>query len=377
MDWLDDWHLLGQPLSRWAVALGVTLVSLAVLVFFKKLVTGRFAKLASRTKTNLDDIVVGTLESTRLWFYVVAALFIGSIPLALSPEANQVLRRVAALCLLFQIGLWARTALRLGVAGWRERHADTADAAAAAAGVAFVGQLVVWSIVFVLALSNLGIEISALVAGLGIGGIAAALAVQNVLGDLFASLSIYFDRPFDLGDFIIVDDLMGSVSKIGMRSTQVRSLGGEQLVFANSDLAKSRIKNYKRMAERRIVFKVGVTYETPYALVERVPAMLREAVEGAGDVRFDRGHFQSFGDFSLVFEVVYYVLSPDYNAYMDVQQRINLTIMKRFQDEGIVFAYPTKMLHFEPTELRDALVERPGPDTADRGGMPRGRTPQR
>lgn len=374
MDWLRDWQLLGQPLLRWAIALGAAVVALAVLIVFKKVVTGRFARLAGRTKTSIDDIVVGTLESTRLWFYVVLALFIGSIPLALSVEANQILRRVAALCLLFQIGLWARTALRLSVARWRERHVDSADAAAAAAGVAFIGQLVVWSLVFVLALSNLGIEISALVAGLGIGGIAAALAVQNVLGDLFASLSIYFDRPFDLGDFIIVDDLMGSVTKVGLRSTQVRSLGGEQLIFANSDLAKSRIKNFKRMTERRVVFKVGVNYETPYDLVADVPRMIKEAVEGAGDVRLDRAHFQSFGDFALVFETVYYVLAPDYNTYADIQQRINLSLMKSFQDKGIGFAYPTTMLHFEPAELRRALKApaRDQPDTT-RGDAPQPR----
>jgi small-conductance mechanosensitive channel len=193
-------------------------------------------------------------------------------------------------------------------------------------------------------LDNVGIDVTALVAGLGVGGIAVALAVQNVLGDLFASLSIALDKPFTLGDFLIIDDYMGSVEHIGLKTTRIRSLSGEQLVFSNTDLLKSRIKNYGRMFERRVVFKIGVTYQTPRDKIELIPTIIREAIESQEPVRFDRSHFQAYGDFSLLFETVYYVLKPDYNLYMDIQQAINLEIHRRFEQESIEFAYPTQTL---------------------------------
>jgi small-conductance mechanosensitive channel len=219
-----------------------------------------------------------------------------------------------------------------------------------AAAIAFFARIAIWSIVFLAVLSNLGVEVDALIAGLGITGIAVAFALQNVLGDLFASLSIYFDRPFDIGDFIIVDDYMGNVDKIGMRSTRIRSLGGEQIVFANSDLARVRIRNYRRMRERRIFFAVGIEYNVAYEKVELAPKLLREAIEETANTRFDRAHFKSFGDFSLNYEIVYWVLAPDFPAYMDAQHAINLAIYKKFEDAGIPFAFPTRTLHIKADE---------------------------
>jgi len=202
----------------------------------------------------------------------------------------------------------------------------------------------------------MGVDITALIAGLGIGGIAVALALQNVLGDLFASLSIVLDKPFVIGDFIIVDDLLGTVEHIGLKTTRVRSLFGEQLVFSNSDLLNSRIRNYKRMHERRIVFSLGVTYQTPYEKLAAIPDIIREIIELQEQVRFDRAHFKEYGDFALEFEIVYYMLVPDYNAYMDTQQAINLALYERFEKEGISFAYPTQTLYVS-AEQRAALTE--------------------
>ncbi len=200
--------------------------------------------------------------------------------------------------------------------------------------------------VLLLSLQNVGVDVTALVAGLGVGGIAVALALQNILGDLFASLAIVLDKPFVLGDFINVGgEFLGSIEAIGLKTTRIRSLSGEQLVFSNSDLLGSRIRNYGRMAERRIAFTVGVTYETPKDRLAEIPGIIREAVEAQDKVRFDRSHFQKFGDFSLDFETVYYVLSPDYSTYMDIQQAINLRLFGEFGDRGIEFAYPTQTLH--------------------------------
>ena len=190
-------------------------------------------------------------------------------------------------------------------------------------------------------------------AGLGVGGIAVALAVQNILGDLFASLSIVIDKPFVIGDFIVVGEFMGTVEHVGLKTTRVRSLGGEQLVFANSDLLASRVRNYKRMNERRILFQFGVLYQTTAEQLEAIPQRVREVIETLEEVRFDRAHFFRFGESSYDFEVVYWMQNPDYARYMDAQQQINLGLVRAFKDMGVEFAYPTRTLYLEsPVEVR-------------------------
>jgi small-conductance mechanosensitive channel len=213
----------------------------------------------------------------------------------------------------------------------------------------FIAKIVLWVIVAMLTLQNLGVEVTALVAGLGVGGIAVALAAQNILGDLFASMSIVLDKPFVLGDFIVVDDAMGTVEKIGLKTTRLRSLGGEQLIFPNNKLLQSRIRNHKRMTERRVQFTVGVAYETPRETLQRIPTIVRDAIEAQPETRFDRAHFKSFGPSSLDFEVVYFVLKPDHRIYMDIQQAVNLLLLDRFAAEKIQFAYPTQTLHVRTT----------------------------
>jgi small-conductance mechanosensitive channel len=213
---------------------------------------------------------------------------------------------------------------------------------------------VIWSLVVLLTLDNVGVDITALVAGLGIGGIAVALAVQNIFGDLFASLSITLDRPFVVGDFLIVDDVLGTVESIGIKSTRLRSLSGEQIVMPNSDLLGSRVHNYGRMVERRVVFATSVTYETPIGMLERIPGLIRKVIEDQADTRFDRSHFAAHGSASLDFETVYYVRSPDYTRYMDIQQTINLTLHREFAKLGVEFAYPTQRLLVESVAVRDA-----------------------
>ena len=197
---------------------------------------------------------------------------------------------------------------------------------------------------------NLGINITAFVASLGIGGIAIALAAQSVLGDAFSSFAIFLDKPFQVGDFIIVGDLLGTVEHVGFKTTRILSLGGEQLIFSNSDLTGSRIKNYKRMRERRVRFSVGVIYQTSVENVKAIPPMVERVIKEHQGARFDRAHFKSFGDFALIYEVVFYVLSPDYNVYMDLQQSINFRLFEEFQKAGIEFAYPTQQLYITTTE---------------------------
>lgn len=342
---------LGNTLQEWAIAALVFAVLLVGLRLLQRFVTWRVAKLAERTPTRLDDLIVRVLRQTKLIFLLVVALYFSSFPLTLAGEGRTLLTRVVVIALLIQGGLWASAAIRFWVAGYRDRVVET-DAASATtmSALSFVGRLVLWVLVFLLILDNLQVDITALIAGLGIGGIAVALAVQNILGDLFASLSIVLDKPFVIGDFLIMDDYLGRVEHIGLKTTRLRSLSGEQLVFSNSDLLGSRIRNYGRMYERRVVFKIGVTYQTPREKLARIPQMIREAVESHELTRFDRSHFKEYGDFALVIETVYFVLKPDFNVYMDIQEAINLELHRRFEDEDIEFAYPTRTVFYRSVD---------------------------
>ena len=206
---------------------------------------------------------------------------------------------------------------------------------------------ILWIIAFIFLLDNFGFNISTLVAGLGVSGIAVAIAAQGILGDLFNYFVIFFDRPFELGDFIIFDDKLGSIEKIGIKTTRIRSLSGEQLIISNSNLVNARVHNYKRMERRRVVFRIGVTYQTSLEKLKKIPEMIRGFIESIDNTQFDRSHFQGYGDFALTFETVYYVLTPDYAVYMDIQQEINLKIYEAFEKEGIEFAYPTQTVYIE------------------------------
>lgn len=202
--------------------------------------------------------------------------------------------------------------------------------------------VLVWFVGVMFLLETLGMDVKAVIAGLGIGGVAVALAAQAVLGDLFSYFSILLDKPFDIGDFIVSGDHMGTIEKIGLKTTRVRSLSGELLIFSNSDLTSSRIKNYKHMNERRVVFNIGVEYSTPPAKLKQIPSIVKEIIESVPDTRFDRAHFYQFGDSSLDFEIVYFYLSPDYNRHMDARQEIHLKIFETLSKKGIAFAFPTR-----------------------------------
>lgn len=345
MELLSD-TLFENTLRTWASALGIAALVYLGLRVVTKVVVSRLASLARKTEIRWDDIVTAALGRTKGSLLLILSVYAGSLLLTLPGGLDTFLEHLTVIALLVQVGIWVSGAIRQWIAMTREERAEEDAAAVMTMNViGIAARITLWSMVLLLALDNLGVDVTALVAGLGVGGIAVALAAQNILGDLFASLSIVLDRPFVLGDFLIVDDKLGSVEEIGLKTTRVRSLSGEQLVFSNTDLLNSRIRNFGRMYERRVVFEIGVTYETPRESLKTVPGMIRSAIEEHGEqVRFDRAHFKEYGDFSLVFEVVYYVLGPDYNQYMDIQQDINFRIHESFEDEGIEFAYPTQTL---------------------------------
>ncbi len=346
-----DAIVMGNSKASWIVALCLTTALLLGAGVLRWLLKTRISRLVAKTKTELDDWVVKAVCGTRLSLLVFPAVFLGARVLDLPERMNAVLAGAATVTLLLQVGLWCNSLL----VSWIERtrsHAlsDNASNATHLGAMSFVIRFLLWSALTLMALDNLGLDITALVAGLGVGGVAVALAVQNILGDLFASLSIVLDKPFEVGDFIIVDSYLGTVENVGLKTTRIRSLGGEQLVFSNSDLLGSRVRNYKRMRERRIVFGFGVLYQTKPEQLEKIPALVREIIQAQHDVRFDRAHFKGFGESAYDFEVVYWMLNPDYNRYMDTQQAINLAMVRAFAEEGVEFAYPTRTLYLTQTD---------------------------
>jgi small-conductance mechanosensitive channel len=338
-------QILGNSVQVWLTAMAIFGITFLVLWILQRTLVGRLRKLTAHTKTQWDDILVKALAQTKLIFLLIVGIFAASIFLQLSPRIQAAFEKLIIIALLVQAGIWIGVVIKGLLEQYHQRTLEKNPAAITTINViGLVSKMTLWSIIVLLVLDNLGVNVTALVAGLGIGGIAVALALQNILGDLFSSLSIMLDKPFVVGDFVIVDDYMGSVEHIGLKTTRVRSLSGEQLVFSNSDLLKSRLRNYGRMYERRVVFSLGVTYETPREKLNLIPVIIRECIEAQEKIRFDRSHFMKYGDYALLFETVYYVLSPDYNIYMDIQQAIYFAIHERFEKEHIEFAYPTQKL---------------------------------
>lgn len=339
-------EFLGNGLAQWATAAAVAIVVAVALALLRRVARRRLPAWAARTDGCLDDVIAAVVRSTGAWFVLAVAALAGAQALALPGDARLALASGFALVAILQGGLWANAAIGAGLRAWLDGRGQGDGAGATTAAVlGFVGRGALWSLVVLMMLDNLGVDVTALVASLGIGGVAVALALQNILGDLFASLAIALDKPVVIGDFIVVGDVMGTVERVGLKTTHLRSLSGELVVLANGDLLSSRIRNYKRMFERRVVFGFGVTYETPADELSRIPATIRGIVDAQPLARFDRAHLATFGASALEFEVVYHVRDPDYNRYMDVQQAINLQLIAALRGAGVGFAYPTQTIH--------------------------------
>lgn len=337
-----------NPVWKWLLGFFIAILLAALLRLGGRIMLRYLVSSTERTLGKLNDLAVELLQKTKLLFVLIVACWAGSFALTLPATVTHVLRTLAVVAFLIQAGFWGSAFVTFWINRSVRRKAEKDPATATSmAALGVIAKGVLWAVVLLLTLDNLGVDVTALIAGLGIGGIALALAVQNILGDLFASLSIVIDKPFVIGDFIIVEDLVGTVERIGLKTTRVRSLSGEQIIFANSDLLKSRIRNYKHMYERRVVFTLGVTYQTPHEKLAAIPKLIREVIESQEKVRFDRAHFKEYGDFALKFEAVYYVLVPSYNIYMDIQQAINLALARCFEEQGIEFAYPTQTLYLK------------------------------
>ncbi len=349
----------GNTVKAYGIALLNIGVGVAIAHLLKLIILGRLKRWAKRTTTTLDDQLIRLIERPALWLLYLGSCYISLQSLELSDMLSQLLEVagviIATLLLLQLVGSAAEYSLR--IYGFIHRNQPNLRQSLNALIPAV--RVVLWAIGIVFVLDNLGFDISAVVTGLGIGGVAIALASQGILQDLFSYFSILLDRPFEIGDFIVVDNLAGTVEQVGIKTTRLKSLDGEQLILANTDLIGSRIQNFQRMAQRRIEFTLGVTYETSLAQLEQIPDIIRHTVEAIPQTTFDRAHFASFGDFSLNYEIVYLVETNDYTIYRDVQQKINLAIKEQFDRMGIEFAYPTQVVYLSQANVLEQ-VERVG-----------------
>ncbi len=338
---------LQNRVQDYLIFLTASIIGIVIIQVLKNIIDHRLKAWTEKTSTTIDDFLVRIIEKQMVPLLYLGAIYLASQTLTLTSAIIKYID-ISGIIILTYFGLRLLISLiNYSLETYIAQREVDASRQGSVKGIVTIIKVVIWGIGITFLLDNLGFEISTVVAGLGIGGIAVALAAQTVLGDLFNYFVIFFDKPFETGDFIIIDSYLGTIEHIGIKSTRVRSLGGEQLVFSNTDLTSSRIRNYKRMEKRRVVFKLGVTYQTTTKQLKEIPILIKNVIEGIEKTVFDRAHFSSYGDFSLNFEMVYNVLSSDYNKYMDIQQEINFAIKEEFDKRGIEFAYPTQTLFME------------------------------
>lgn len=337
-----------NSVQDYIIALTIFLVSVLVIRLLKGILVNKLQKWSDRTKSTFDDLIVHTVSRFGIPALNFVALYFAIFSLDLSPKLERVLEVATASVVAFFLIRLLASVVRYFLEGYVRRQEHGEEKVKQVQGIILIITVIIWCLGLLILFSNLGYDVTAIVAGLGVGGIAVALAAQNIISDLFNYLVIFFDKPFEVGDFIIVGEKLGTVNHIGIKTTRVKSLSGEQLVFSNSDLTNSRIHNYKRMQTRRIVFTFRVTYQTDIEKVREIPEIVRDIIKNQERTILDRVHLRSFDESCMTYEAVHIVQSADYNVYMDIQQEINLGILEAFRQRGIEFAYPTRTVHLSP-----------------------------
>ena len=348
---------LGNSTIDWIIT-GILLVGSVVLLYGARfLAVRRFQRSADSTGSRTGDYALTFLYRTKFFFVLAIAFAVAHSHLALSSKVDQRIERVIIIAVGLQAMIWVNALAHYFVVAYMRRNANDGASITTMTALGYLGRVVLWFVILLIVLSYMGVRPAGLITGLGVSGIAVALAVQNILGDLFGALSIVLDKPFVVGDNIAVDGFEGTVENIGLKTTRLRSTAGEQIIISNADLLKSRIRNFKRMAERRVQFHVLVEYATPPALAAALPGELESIVAAQANVRFDRSHFKRFTDTGLEFETVYHVTTADYRTFMDAQQAINLAILRRFRGTRITFAAerPTVAVTVAPNAEARAL----------------------
>ena len=344
-----EYILQNNSNNEFLIALGIFIGLFIVFWLFDRYIVYIFKRATKKTKTSWDDFVVDFVEGIHLPFYIYLALYFAAVYL----DLPLIVSKIFNYGLILFIGFYLGKGL-IGISnGIFDRYKEkkkkdgkaTSDSMISVMKI--IAKLVIWVFILLMVLSNFGIEITPLIAGLGVGGIAIGLALQSILGDLFSAFAIYFDKPFEEGDFIIVGNDMGVVKYIGIKTTRIEALGGQELVVSNSELTSTRINNYKKMKQRRIVFNFGVEYNTGVSKLKKIKSLVEEIINKTEGATLDRVHFKAFGDSALNFEVVYYVETDDYNVYMDIQEKINLEIKQKLEKEKIGFAFPSVSVYMK------------------------------
>jgi small-conductance mechanosensitive channel len=334
----------GNTVEAFLIALGIFIGGMILVKVIEKIVLARLKKWAEKTETTLDDYLVEAIKKSIVPLFYYGVFYAGISSLKLSDDVENIVKIVSLALLTFFIVRFLSSSIMFTLSYHIRKKERGEEKVRQLRGMTVLINILFWAIGIIFLMDNLGFDISAVIAGLGIGGIAIALAAQAILGDLFSYFVIFFDRPFEVGDFIKVGDKVGTVEYTGIKTTRIKALGGEQLVFSNTDLTNSRVHNFKKMERRRVAFKLGVVYQTPAEKLSEISDLVKNIIKKQPDAVFDRGHFASYGDFSLNFEFVYFVLSSDYVKFMDIQQKINLGIYNEFEKRKIDFAYPTQTL---------------------------------
>lgn len=345
-NWFQSYTLLGLPIEQWLYACVISAVVYLILLSAWDLSIKKMTEIAKRTSTNIDDIVVEVLQSTHRLTLALFASLMGMHFLDFPEKWENRLDHLLFVVIGIQIAVW----LNKGITIWSRDRMVQAEGplpnAVITSMLSWIFKVLVWTVLMLTILANVGVNITAFVASMGIGGVAVALAVQNILSDLFASLAIGLDKPFVIGDAVAFGDVAGTIERVGLKTTHIRSVNGEQIICSNTELLKNIIHNYKRMPERRVAFKFGVNYATDPESVAKIPQIVKSVIESSDKTRFDRAHFKEFGVSSLDFEVVYFIINSDFNLYMDIQQAVNLSLMRELKAINVEFAFPTMTLHF-------------------------------
>jgi small-conductance mechanosensitive channel len=329
------------------IAFCVFILIIAVLAIIKKTVVRHLKHLSKKTKTDVDDFLIQAINEIHWPFYLFISLYFSVELIKLPTIIEKVLDYAIIIVVVFYVIKFIQkiiefSAYKIKLKGKaKDPHFD----ASVVDLLTKIVKIILWVIAVLLILSNIGYDITTLAAGLGIGGIAIAFALQNVLSDIFASFSIYFDKPFKVGDFIIIGTDAGRVKHVGIKTTRIQTLQGQELIVSNKELTETRINNYRRMKKRRVKFNLGVTYDTSSVKLKKIPVIIKNIFAKVKNAELVRVHFHQFGDFSLNFEIVYSVNSKEMDVYMDTQQEINFAIKEEFEKEKIEMAFPTQTVY--------------------------------
>ncbi|MFA5320439.1 MAG: mechanosensitive ion channel domain-containing protein [Candidatus Omnitrophota bacterium] len=340
-------EIFGNSISRYLLTFVIFGSGTFVLKVFIRRIISKIKKFTEKTSATIDDFIVDILENIVLPLLYCAVGYSALKSLIFPESVDKILNYAALAVSVYFFVKFLISLVVYGFSVYQRNRGNDETLGKSLQGILTVVKFIIWGCAAIFFLDNLGFKVSAVIAGLGIGGVAVALAAQAVLRDLFSYFCILFDQPFIVGDFIIVGDFMGSIEHIGIKTTRIRSLSGEMLIFSNSDLTDSRVRNYKLMEKRRVLFKLGVVYQTPLQQMKEIPLMIERIIKGVEGAIFERAHFLSFGNFSLDFEIVYHVIGGDYNKYMDIQQQINFAVMREFSEKKIEFAYPTQTVFLQ------------------------------